>query len=175
MSKIAKKPILISDKIKFSIEKNEIVIEGPKGKLLLEKQSNIVVKEEAGKLFIVADKNDSTSMSGTTRALLSNMVKGVSEGWQKKLKLVGVGYRAKANNQKLELTVGYSHPVIYPIPEGIEITTPSQTEIIVSGIDKQKIGQVASEIRSIRLPEPYKGKGIRYADERIIKKEAKKK
>ncbi|MEC9205883.1 MAG: 50S ribosomal protein L6 [Pseudomonadota bacterium] len=175
MSKIARKPIIMSDKIKFSINENQIIIEGPKGKLSLEKQSDIAVKEESGKLFVVTSNNDSTSMSGTTRALLSNMIKGVSEGWQKKLKLVGVGYRAKANNQNLELTVGYSHPVIYPVPEGIEITTPSQTEIIVSGIDKQKIGQVASEIRSIRLPEPYKGKGIRYDDERIIKKEAKKK
>ena len=103
------------------------------------------------------------------------MVKGVSEGWEKKLKLIGVGYRAKADAKNLELTVGYSHPVTYPIPEGIKIETPSQTEIVISGMDKQKIGQVASEIRMIRSPEPYKGKGIRYEDERVIKKEAKKK
>ena len=175
MSKIARKQIKIPEKIKFSINENQIVIEGPKGKLLFQKQSEINIKEDSGKLFVAASNDDFVPMSGTTRALLSNMIKGVSEGWQKKLKLIGVGYRAKANNQNLELTVGYSHPVIYPIPEGIEITTPSQTEITISGVDKQKIGQVASEIRSIRSPEPYKGKGIRYEDERIIKKEAKKK
>ena len=175
MSKIARKPIKIPEKIKFSINENQVVIEGPKGKLLFQKQSEINIKEDSGKLFVAASNDDFVPMSGTTRALLSNMIKGVSEGWQKKLKLIGVGYRAKANNQNLELTVGYSQPVIYPIPEGIEITTPSQTEITISGVDKQKIGQVASEIRSIRSPEPYKGKGIRYEDERIIKKEAKKK
>ena len=114
-------------------------------------------------------------MSGTTRALISNMVTGVSKGWQKKLLLVGVGYRAKADKLKLELVVGYSHPVNFEIPEGITIETPSQTEIVISGIDKQKVGQVAADIRSVRPPEPYKGKGIKYADEQIVKKEAKKK
>ena len=134
-----------------------------------------MIKEDSGKIFIATTNDDSIPLSGTTRALLSNMVKGVSEGWEKKLKLIGVGYRAKADNKNLVLTVGYSHPVTYQIPEGIKIETPSQTEIIVSGTDKQKIGQVASEIRFIRPPEPYKGKGIRYNDERVVKKEAKKK
>ena len=175
MSKIARKPISIPDKTKFSINENEIIIEGPKGKLSFQKQSDIVIKEESGKIFIATTNDDSIPLSGTTRALLSNMVKGVSEGWEKKLKLIGVGYRAKADNKNLVLTVGYSHPVTYLIPEGIKIETPSQTEIIVSGTDKQKIGQVASEIRFIRPPEPYKGKGIRYNDERVVKKEAKKK
>ena len=175
MSKIARKPISIPDKTKFSINENEIIIEGPKGKLSFQKQSDIVIKEESGKIFIATTNDDSIPISGTTRALLSNMVKGVSEGWEKKLKLIGVGYRAKADNKNLVLTVGYSHPVTYLIPEGIKIETPSQTEIIVSGTDKQKIGQVASEIRFIRPPEPYKGKGIRYDDERVVKKEAKKK
>ena len=175
MSKIARKPISIPDKIKFSIKENEIIIEGPKGKLSFQKQSDIVIKEESGKIFIATTNDDSIPISGTTRALLSNMVKGVSEGWEKKLKLIGVGYRAKADNKNLVLTVGYSHPVTYLIPEGIKIETPSQTEIIISGTDKQKIGQVASEIRFIRPPEPYKGKGIRYDDERVVKKEAKKK
>ena len=114
-------------------------------------------------------------MSVTTRALLSNMVIGVSNGWEKKLTLVGVGYRAKADKLKVELTVGYSHPVHFEIPEGITIETPSQTEIVISGIDKQKVGQVAADIRSVRPPEPYKGKGIKYSDEQIVKKEAKKK
>ena len=175
MSKIARKPISIPDKTKFSINENEIIIEGPKGKLSFQKQSDIVIKEESGKIFIATTNDDSIPISGTTRALLSNMVKGVSEGWEKKLKLIGVGYRAKADNKNLVLTVGYSHPVTYLIPEGIKIETPSQTEIIISGTDKQKIGQVASEIRFIRPPEPYKGKGIRYDDERVVKKEAKKK
>ena len=175
MSKIARKPISIPDKTKFSINENEIIIEGPKGKLSFQKQSDIVIKEESGKIFIATTNDDSIPISGTTRALLSNMVKGVSEGWEKKLKLIGVGYRAKADNKNLVLTVGYSHPVTYIIPEGVKIETPSQTEIIVSGTDKQKIGQVASEIRLIRPPEPYKGKGIRYDDERVVKKEAKKK
>ena len=175
MSKIARKPISIPDKTKFSINENEIIIEGPKGKLSFQKQSDIVIKEESGKIFIATTNDNSNPISGTTRALLSNMVKGVSEGWEKKLKLIGVGYRAKADNKNLVLTVGYSHPVTYQIPEGIKIETPSQTEIIVSGTDKQKIGQVASEIRFIRPPEPYKGKGIRYNDERVVKKEAKKK
>tara|TARA_B100000949_G_scaffold52084_1_gene45680 strand:- start:815 stop:1342 length:528 start_codon:yes stop_codon:yes gene_type:complete len=175
MSKIARKPISIPDKTKFSINENEIIIEGPKGKLSFQKQSDIVIKEESGKIFIATTNDNSNPISGTTRALLSNMVKGVTEGWEKKLKLIGVGYRAKADNKNLVLTVGYSHPVTYIIPEGVKIETPSQTEIIVSGTDKQKIGQVASEIRLIRPPEPYKGKGIRYDDERVVKKEAKKK
>jgi large subunit ribosomal protein L6 len=114
-------------------------------------------------------------MAGTMRALLNNMVVGASEGFQKKLQLVGVGYRAQAKGNTLGLSLGFSHPVDYPVPEGITIETPSQTEIVVSGSDKQKVGQVAAEIRSFRPPEPYKGKGVRYADERIIRKEAKKK
>ena len=123
----------------------------------------------------MSTKSESTAMSGTTRALINNMVTGVSKGWEKKLLLVGVGYRAKADKLKLELVVGYSHPVNFEIPEGITIETPSQTEIVISGIDKQKVGQVAADIRSVRPPEPYKGKGIKYADEQIVKKEAKKK
>ena len=122
----------------------------------------------------MSTESESTAMSGTTRALISNMVTGVSKGWEKKLLLVGVGYRAKADKLKLELVVGYSHPVNFEIPEGITIETPSQTEIIISGVDKQKVGQAAADIRSVRPPEPYKGKGIKYADEQIVKKEARK-
>jgi large subunit ribosomal protein L6 len=114
-------------------------------------------------------------MSGTTRALVSNLVTGVSTGFERKLELVGVGYRAKAQGKSLNLTLGFSHPVDYPVPDGIEIDTPSQTEIVVRGIDKQRVGQVAAEIRAFRPPEPYKGKGVRYSDERVVRKEAKKK
>ena len=136
---------------------------------------NDVTIEQTENLLNVSTKSESTAMSGTTRALINNMVTGVSKGWEKKLLLVGVGYRAKADKLKLELVVGYSHPVNFEIPDGITIDTPSQTEIVISGIDKQKVGQVAADIRSVRPPEPYKGKGIKYADEQIVKKEAKKK
>tara|TARA_B100001173_G_C15870451_1_gene497030 strand:+ start:115 stop:642 length:528 start_codon:yes stop_codon:yes gene_type:complete len=175
MSKVARKPIELPDNTKFSLSDNMITIEGPKGTLSFLKQKDISVKEEEGKLHIATSNNDSIALSGTTRALLSNMVYGVSNGWEKTLKLIGVGYRAKADKNLLELTVGYSHPVKYEIPEGVIIETPTPTDIIIKGIDKQKVGQSAAEIRSVRSPEPYKGKGIRYTDEHIIKKEAKKK
>ena len=175
MSKIASKPVEIPDNTKFLITKNEIVIEGPKGKLLFVKHDNVSVKEESGSLHIKANADECVALSGTTRALLFNMVHGVSKGWEKKLKLIGVGYRAKTDAKTLVLTVGFSHPVKYPIPEDIKIETPTQTEIVISGSDKQKVGQAAAEIRAVRPPEPYKGKGIRYKDEHVIKKEAKKK
>ena len=175
MSKIASKPVEIPDNTKFLITKNEIVIEGPKGKLLFVKHDNVSVKEESGSLHVKANANECVALSGTTRALLFNMVQGVSKGWEKKLKLIGVGYRVKADAKTLVLTVGFSHPVKYPIPEDIKIETPTQTEIVISGSDKQKVGQAAAEIRAVRPPEPYKGKGIRYKDEHVIKKEAKKK
>jgi len=175
MSKIASKPVEIPDNTKFLITKNEIVIEGPKGKLSFVKHDNVSVKEESGSLYIKTNDNECVALSGTTRALLFNMVQGVSKGWEKKLKLIGVGYRVKADAKTLVLTVGFSHPVKYPIPEDIKIETPTQTEIVISGSDKQKVGQAAAEIRAVRPPEPYKGKGIRYKDEHIIKKEAKKK
>tara|TARA_B100000902_G_scaffold340502_1_gene343357 strand:+ start:17 stop:544 length:528 start_codon:yes stop_codon:yes gene_type:complete len=175
MSKVARKPIELPDNTKFSLNDNVITIEGPKGTLSFLKQKDISVKEEEGKLHIATTNNDSIPLSGTTRALLSNMVHGVSNGWEKTLKLIGVGYRAKADKKLLELTVGYSHPVKYEIPEGVIIETPTPTDIIIKGIDKQKVGQSAAEIRSVRTPEPYKGKGIRYTDEHVIKKEAKKK
>ena len=175
MSKIASKPVEMPDNTKFLITKNEIVIEGPKGKLSFVKHDNVSVKEESGSLHIKTNANECVALSGTTRALLFNMVQGVSKGWEKKLKLIGVGYRVKADAKTLVLTVGFSHPVKYPIPEDIKIETPTQTEIVISGSDKQKVGQAAAEIRAVRPPEPYKGKGIRYKDEHIIKKEAKKK
>jgi len=174
MSKIASKPVELTSDVKFDMSDNIIRLEGPKGKLEFVKPSDVTV-EQLDNLLKVSTKSDSTAMSGTTRSLLFNMVTGVSKGWEKKLTLVGVGYRAKADKLKLELVVGYSHPVNFEIPEGITIETPSQTEIIVSGIDKQKVGQIAADIRSVRPPEPYKGKGIKYSDEQIVKKEAKKK
>ena len=175
MSKVARKPVHIPENTKVSINNNEILVEGPLGKMSFIKENGISVSESDGKLSIKAENADLTAMSGTTRALIHNIIFGVSEGWKKSLKLIGVGYRAISQGSNLDLVVGYSHPVKYPIPEGIKIETPSQTEIIVSGIDKQKVGQVASDIRSVRPPEPYKGKGIRYTDEHVVKKEAKKK
>ena len=174
MSKVASKPVELSSEVKFSLVDNTIHIEGPKGKLEFVKPNDVKI-EQTENLLKVSTKSDSTAMSGTTRALIYNMVIGVSKGWEKKLLLVGVGYRAKADKLKLELIVGYSHPVNFEIPEGLTIETPSQTEIIISGVDKQKVGQAAADIRSVRPPEPYKGKGIKYADEQIVKKEAKKK
>ena len=174
MSKIANKPLEILSDVKFNIKDNNISIEGPKDKLEFVKPDDIVIEHNEN-IVKVSTKSESTAMSGTTRSLLSNMVTGVSKGWEKKLTLVGVGYRAKADKTKLELVVGYSHPVNFEIPAGITIETPSQTEIVVTGIDKQKVGQVAADIRSVRPPEPYKGKGIKYSDEEIVKKEAKKK
>ena len=174
MSKIASKPVELSSDIKFNVTNNIIHIEGPKGKLEFVKPDDITVVQ-TDNLLNVSTKSESTAMSGTTRALISNMVTGVSKGWEKKLLLVGVGYRAKADKLKLELVVGYSHPVNFEIPKGITIETPSQTEIVVSGIDKQKVGQVAADIRSVRPPEPYKGKGIKEKGQYILRKEGKKK
>tara|TARA_B100000902_G_scaffold363819_1_gene383313 strand:- start:233 stop:760 length:528 start_codon:yes stop_codon:yes gene_type:complete len=175
MSKVARKPIEIPENIKCSINLNEIQVEGPLGKLSFIKDDKITVIEKDGKLNVNTKDENTIPLSGTTRALLYNMIHGVSKGWTKKLQLVGVGYRAKTQGKSLELAVGYSHPVNYPIPDDLKIETPSQTEIIISGADRQKVGQAAAEIRSIRSPEPYKGKGIRYQDEHIVKKEAKKK
>jgi len=175
MSKVARKPINLPEKTQLKIDNNHITIEGPLGSLEFTKNDGIKLIQEDNLVSVQTDKLDLTALSGTTRALLFNMVHGVSIGWKKSLKLVGVGYRAKAQGNILELTVGFSHPVKFPIPEGLKIETPSQTEIEISGVDKQQVGQIAAEIRSVRPPEPYKGKGIRYADEQIIKKEAKKK
>lgn len=172
MSKVASKPIELNNDVKFEVKDDLINIKGPKGSLEFLKPSDIDV-EQSDNILKVTTNSESTAMSGTTRALLSNMVIGVSKGWEKKLTLVGVGYRAKADKLKVELTVGYSHPVHFEIPEGITIETPSQTEIVISGIDKQKVGQVAADIRSVRPPEPYKGKGVRYKDEYVKIKQGK--
>ena len=175
MSKIARKPIIIPENAKFSMNDNVIDIEGPMGELSFTKHQNISIDQDEGSISIKSNDEEQIALSGTTRAIIFNMVHGVTKGWVKKLKMIGVGYRAKADAKNLEITVGFSHPVKYPIPEGLKIETPSQTEITISGVDKQKVGQAAAEIRSYRPPEPYKGKGIRYEDEEVIKKEAKKK
>jgi len=160
-----------------SINGRTVTVKGSKGQLTLDLHQDVEVAQQENEIQCSVRHNSITAkaMSGTTRALISNMVTGVSQGYERKLELVGVGYRAQAQGKKLNLTLGFSHPVNYPVPDGITIETPSQTEIIVKGVDKQQVGQVAAEIRDYRPPEPYKGKGVRYANETIILKEAKKK
>jgi large subunit ribosomal protein L6 len=177
MSRIAKKPVELPKGVELNLAGSDVKVKGPKGELSMPLNPEVGIEINDG-LASVAAKGSSrfaTAMSGTTRALVQNMVTGVSTGFERKLELVGVGYRAKAQGKSLNLTLGFSHPVDYPVPEGIEIETPSQTEIVIKGIDKQQVGQVAAEIRRYRPPEPYKGKGIRYSDERVVRKEAKKK
>ncbi len=177
MSRVAKNPIAIPSGVEINIADGEIKVKGSKSSLELVLHKSVAVNQEEGSLQVVPveESRDSWAMAGTFRALINNMVVGVSEGFSKKLQLVGVGYRAQASGNVLNLNLGFSHPVAYQVPEGVTVETPSQTEIIVSGSDKQKVGQVAAVIRSYRPPEPYKGKGVRYADENVVRKEAKKK
>jgi large subunit ribosomal protein L6 len=177
MSRVAKKPVELPKGVEMHLSGSDLAVKGPKGQLSLAVNPEVGIKVEDGVASItpMGGSRFATAMAGTTRALVQNMVTGVSAGFEKKLELVGVGYRAKAQGKKLNLTLGFSHPVDYIAPDGIDIETPSQTEIVVKGIDKQKVGQVAAEIRGYRPPEPYKGKGVRYSDERVIRKEAKKK
>lgn len=177
MSRVAKKPIDIPQGIDINVSGNLVTIKSNKGTLQYSLNENILI-EQTGKVLIFKAKdarNDARAHAGTARAIVNNMVVGLKTGFEKKLILIGVGYRAQAQNRILNLTLGYSHPVQFSIPDGITIETPSQTEIVVKGIDKQKVGQVSATIRRFRAPEPYKGKGIRYADETIVLKEAKKK
>jgi large subunit ribosomal protein L6 len=177
MSRVAKRPVELGKGLSAEIQGQALTIKGTKGSLQLQVNSEIEVKVE-GALVKVAARSGSrfaNAMSGTTRALIQNMVKGVTNGFSRKLELVGVGYRAAVQGQKLNLTLGFSHPIEYPIPKGISIKTPSQTEIIIEGMDRQQVGQVAAELRSYRPPEPYKGKGVKYTDEVVVIKEAKKK
>ena len=176
MSRVSKKPIELPKGVEFKIDGNTATVKGAKGSLSLDLTDGITVEQEEGTLSVkVAGDRKLVAMGGTTRALLANMVTGVADGFERKLELRGVGYRAQAKGQLLNLTLGFSHPVDYKVPEGVSVETPSQTEVLVKGIDKQKVGQVAAEIRAFRPPEPYKGKGVRYADERVVLKEAKKK
>lgn len=176
MSRIANAPITVPQGVEVKIEGRSVKIKGSKGELALSLYSDIELKYENDTVTVATQSEDSTTlaMAGTSRALLANMMTGVSQGFQRKLEINGVGYRAQLSGNKLNLALGFSHPVEYEIPEGITLETPSQTQIIVTGIDKQKVGQVAADIRAFRPPEPYKGKGVRYADEQIIRKEAKK-
>lgn len=174
MSRVAKKPISIPKGVEINLNGRQLSMKGPKGSLQLDIDPSVKIEKTDTELSVNAE-DKAMVMAGTTRALLNNMVIGVTDGYQRKLTLVGVGYRAQSQGKKLNLTLGFSHPVEYAIPEGVKIETPSQTEILISGIDKQKVGQAAANIRSYRPPEPYKGKGVRYSDERIVLKEAKKK
>jgi len=174
MSRVAKNPISLPSGVDINISGSDLKVKGPKGNLELNMHPSVSLEENDGQYLVKPDSDKSLAMAGTFRSLVNNMVIGVSDGFQKNLKLVGVGYRAQIQGSKLNLALGFSHPIEYSAPEGIKIETPSQTEIIVSGCDKQKVGQVAAEIRAYRPPEPYKGKGVRYADERVVRKEAKK-
>ena len=177
MSRIAKEPVELPKGVEFNLSGTTVTLKGSKGSLSMDLNSEIELSQEDNKLQVKPRSGSrfAIAMSGTTRALLANMAHGVTEGFEKKLELVGVGYRASMQGSKLNLTLGFSHPVNYAIPEGVTVETPSQTEVIIKGSDKQKVGQVAAEIRHFRPPEPYKGKGVRYAGERIVMKEAKKK
>ncbi|AQA17910.1 50S ribosomal protein L6 [Halioglobus japonicus] len=174
MSRVANNPVSLPSGVEVKIDGRDLSVKGSKGTLAISLVEGVQVSQDDNVLTIAYDEKNK-AMAGTTRALVNNMVKGVSEGWEKKLVLNGVGYRAKASGKSVNLTVGLSHPVDYQLPEGVSAETPSQTEIVVKGIDKQAVGQAAAEIRSYRPPEPYKGKGIRYADEYVRRKEAKKK
>lgn len=177
MSRIAKAPIEIPSAVEVKLAGQDFSVKGPKGTSEYSVHKDVTVTQEGNliRLGLANSTSNKFAMVGTMRSLLNNMVHGVSQGFERKLELVGVGYRAQAQGKKLNLTLGFSHPVEYEIPDGITIETPSQTEILVKGIDKQKVGQVAADIRAYRPPEPYKGKGVKYSGERIVRKEAKKK
>lgn len=177
MSRVGKNPITLPAGVEVKAEAGEIVIKGPLGTLRMATHPAVEVKVEGGAIVCsrVAGAENASAMWGTLRANLNNMVTGVSKGFEKKLTLVGVGYRAQAQGDAVNLTLGFSHPVVHKMPEGVKVETPSQTEILVKGVDKQKVGQVAAEIRAYRSPEPYKGKGVRYVDEVVSLKETKKK
>ena len=177
MSRVAKAPVSIPKGVDVTLNDNNITVKGGNGQLAFNFNSAVGISIEDNVIRMQWDKDnqEAIAQAGTARALIQSMVKGVSEGYERKLALVGVGYRAQAKGNVLSLSLGYSHPVEYQVPEGITIETPSQTDIVVKGIDKQQVGQVAAKIRAYRPPEPYKGKGVRYADETVAKKEAKKK
>ena len=178
MSRVGKMPVAVPSGVDVAIKDDQISVKGSGGTLLLTQNALVKVVNEGGKLtFVPADESrEANAMSGTMRQLVNNMVNGVTKGFEKKLSLVGVGYKAAAQGgNKLNLTVGYSHPVNIDMPAGITVTTPTPTEVVVKGADRQRVGQLAAEIRAVRPPEPYKGKGIRYADEKIVIKETKKK
>jgi large subunit ribosomal protein L6 len=177
MSRIAKYPVPLPKGVELNIASGQISIKGPLGTIARSADVNVEVKKDGEQIVFKAlgNSNHANAMSGTMRALVANMVTGVTKGFERKLALVGVGFRAQAQGDKLNLTLGYSHPVVHQMPKGIKVATPTQTEIVITGVDKQLVGQVAAEVRAHRPPEPYKGKGVRYVDEVIVLKETKKK
>ena len=176
MSRVANNPINVPDTVNVSISDNVVLVKGNKGELdfSLPSSISIDIKDEIITVNYNSEDQESVALAGTTRSILNNMVVGVSEGFEKKLELIGVGYRAKASGKLLELTLGFSHPIKYQLPDDVEVETPSQTEVVLRSHNKQILGQAASEIRAFRPPEPYKGKGVRYSDEQVKRKEAKK-
>ncbi|HEV8110932.1 MAG TPA: 50S ribosomal protein L6 [Burkholderiales bacterium] len=177
MSRIAKYPVPLPKGVELSVASGQISVKGPLGTIARSADPNVEVKKDGEQIVFAAlgNSNHANAMSGTMRALVANMVTGVTKGFERKLALVGVGFRAQAQGDKLNLTLGFSHPVVHQMPKGIKVATPTQTEIVITGVDKQLVGQVAAEVRAHRPPEPYKGKGVRYVDEKIVLKETKKK
>jgi large subunit ribosomal protein L6 len=177
MSRVAKNPVVVPAGVEVMLASHEVSVKGPLGTLKQALNADVAVERSGDQLLCKATSGSkqSNAMSGTIRALLANMVQGVTKGYERKLTLVGVGYRAQAAGDTLNLTLGYSHPVAHKMPKGVKVETPTQTEIVLKGMDKQQIGQVAAEVRAYREPEPYKGKGVRYADEVVVLKETKKK
>src|SRR5436190_15237265 len=177
MSRIAKYPIPVPKGVEVNIAAGQISVKGPLGTVARAADPNVAIEKNGEALLCKAlgNSNHADAMSGTMRALVANMVTGVTKGFEKRLALVGVGYRAQAQGDKLNLSLGFSHPVVHQMPKGIKVVTPTQTEIVISGVDKQLVGQVAAEVRAHRSPEPYKGKGVRYSNERVVLKETKKK
>ncbi len=177
MSRIANNPVSIPKGVEITLKGQEVTVKGSKGNLAMTLHDLVGISQEEDRLQLKAVEvsKESVALAGTSRSLVNNMVVGVSSGFQKELQLQGVGYRAQAQGKKLNLSLGFSHPVVYEVPEGIDIETPTQTQVIVKGIDKQLVGQVSADIRAYRPPEPYKGKGVRYVDEYVKRKEAKKK
>lgn len=175
MSRIGKKPILLSDQVKVAVEGSHISVQGPKGKLSLRLHPSLAVKVEDNRLHCTrpTDNKLHRSLHGLSRTLIANMIEGVTKGFEKKLEMVGVGYRASVQGRNLSLMLGYSHPLIFPLPDGIHVSVEGQNLLTVSGSDKQQVGAVAAKIRSLRPPEPYKGKGVKYAGERIRRKAGK--
>jgi large subunit ribosomal protein L6 len=177
MSRVAKNPVKLPSGVEVKINAEVLIVKGPQGTLELPLTGEVSIREENGELLFepIGSTKQAKAMSGTVRALVNNMVTGVSQGFERKLTLIGVGYRAQAQGDSLNLSLGFSHPVVHKMPAGIKVETPSQTEVVLKGIDKQLLGQVAADVRAYRPPEPYKGKGVRYADERVVMKETKKK
>src|SRR5262245_53366115 len=177
MSRIGNSPGVLPDKVELTLTSDEISVKGPLGTLSQRLSPEVKVQKVENRIEFkpVSSSRQSDAMSGTLRAIVANMVMGVTKGFEKRLTLVGVGYRAQAQGDKLNLTLGFSHPIVHPMPKGVKVETPTQTEIVIKGMDRQQVGQVAAEVRAYRSPEPYKGKGVRYTGEQIVIKETKKK